>query len=175
MNRFAHSAFVAFLLLSSAVGSAQDGAVPGPAEFRGRVQPFVVAHCLDCHGPDIQKSGLRLDKLSTDLSDEVAFSRWVRVHDKLAAGQMPPPDGGPLPKAEAESFTKWLQGQLHSASLAHQQSQGRVPVRRLSGTQYENTIRELVGTQVRVKELLPEEKSIVGFDNVASALDFSAT
>src|SRR5436853_441804 len=40
---------------------------------------------------------------------------------------------------------------------------------------YENTIRELVGTKVRVKELLPEENSVAGFDNVSSALDFSAT
>src|SRR4030095_582694 len=103
------------------------------------------------------------------------FARWVRVHDKVAVGEMPPKENGPLPKPEVKSFTKWLHGELHAASLAHQQSEGRVPLRRMSGTQYENTIRELVGTQVRVKELLPEEKSVAGFDNVSSALDFSAT
>ena len=48
-------------------------------------------------------------------------------------------------------------------------------MRRLNSTEYENTIRELVGTKVRVKEMLPDESSVAGFDNVASALDFSAT
>ena len=134
----------------------QTAAAAGPeaASFHSKAKPVIEAHCLDCHGPDVHKAGLRLDTLAADLTDEAAFAKWVRVHDKVAAGEMPPKDGGPLPKAEVESFTKWLRGELHAASLAQQQSQGRVPLRRLNGTQYENTIRELVGTQVRVKEML---------------------
>ena len=170
MKRFALAALFLFTLIQSATAAGKDAAA-----FRDRVQPLVAAHCIDCHGPEVQKAGLRLDTLSPDLAEEADFASWVRVHDKVAAGEMPPRDSDSLPKKEAESFVKWLHGELHAASLARQQLQGRVPLRRLNGTQYENTIRELVGTRVRVRELLPEEKSVEGFDNVASALEFSAT
>src|SRR5262245_1454428 len=170
MKLLAFCAFVLFVLLHAATAMGED-----VGAFRGRVKAFVEAHCIDCHGPDTQKAGLRLDMLGADLADEAAFAKWVRVHDKVAAGEMPPRDVGPFSKSEAASFTKWLHARLQAASLTHQQSQGRVPLRRLNGTQYENTIRELVGTKVRVKELLPEEKTVAGFDNVSSALDFSAT
>ena len=170
MKPLALPALVLFALTQSATARGED-----VVAARGRFKAFVEAYCIDCHGPDVQKAGLRLDVLGADLADEADFSKWVRVHDKVAAGEMPPRNGGPLPMPEAESFTKWLHGELHAASLVQQQSQGRVPLRRLNGTEYENTIRELVGTQVRVKELMPEEKSVAGFDNVSSALDFSAT
>jgi len=169
MNRFALAALFLFTL-ASAPALGQDAAA-----FRTLVKPLIETHCLDCHGPDTQKASLRLDTLGSDLADDAVFAKWMRVHDKVDAGEMPPKEIGPLPKAEKEEFTKRLYGQLHAASLARQHAQGRVPLRRLNGTQYENTIRELVGTQVRVKELLPDEKSVAGFDNVSSALDFSAT
>ena len=170
MRRPTLPAFIlfAFAQASTATGLEADG-------FHGKVTPFVKAYCIDCHGPNVQKAGLRVDTLITDLADEANLAKWVRVHDKVAAGKMPPRKSEQPPRAEAESFTKLLREQLHTASLARQQTKGRVLLRRLNTTEYENTIRELVGTKVRVKELLPEENFVAGFDNVSSALDFSAT
>ena len=88
---------------------------------------------------------------------------------------MPPKKSAQPPRAETDAFTKSLQRQLHDASLDRQQTKGRVLLRRLNSTEYENTLRELVGTKVRVKEMLPDENAVAGFDNVASGLDFSAT
>jgi cytochrome c553 len=137
---------------------------------------FVKEHCVQCHGAEVQKAGLRLDTLGTDLADEATLGKWVRVHDQISAGKMPPPSKRGLPpRTQVETLTKLLRAHLHEASLARQQAKGRVLVRRLNTTEYENTIRELVGTKVRVKELLPEENSVAGFDNVSSALDLSAT
>ncbi len=164
-------AFFAFVFVTLASRAPAQNAV----DFRGKVKPFVDAYCTNCHGPDVQKAGLRLDTLGTDLADESLRAKWASVHDKIAAHKMPPPKSDQPTKAEAETLTNWLHDQLHKASLARQQTQGRVLVRRLNSTQYENTIRELVGTEVRVKEMLPEESSVAGFDNVSSALDFSAT
>lgn len=166
-------ALPAFLLF--AVAQAPAAAGQGAAEFHARARPFVDAHCVDCHGPDVQRAGLRLDAVGTDLTDEASLAKWVRVHDMIAAGKMPPRRSEKPVKPEVEQFTRWLHGQLHETSLARQQAKGRVLVRRLNSTEYENTIRELVGTQVRVKEMLPAESSVGGFDNVSSALDFSPT
>jgi hypothetical protein len=49
---------VAFLL-SAATARAAD-----PVDFRREVQPILAKHCYECHGPDQQKSGLRLDTVA---------------------------------------------------------------------------------------------------------------
>ena len=61
------------------------------------------------------------------------------------------------------------------SSDLHQQKKGRVIVRRLNGTEYENTLRDLLHTRVELKDMLPGDSSAAGFDNVSTALDLSAT
>jgi hypothetical protein len=146
-------------------------AAPATADLSG----FVSRHCLDCHGPDAQKAGLRLDTLATDFHDERAATTWAHVYDKLLAGEMPPKKRERPPAQELAATTQFLKAQLHAASLERQQQQGRVMVRRLNGFEFENTVRDLVGTRVALKELLPEDNTTAGFDNVSSGLDLSAT
>ena len=163
---------VAVALLASLGNlSAQDPA----ATFKLRVEPLLEAHCLDCHGPDVQKAGLRLDRLSADLRDEKTEAVWVKVHDKLLTGEMPPKKRERPAKDELETATTTLHKELQAASLQRQQKNGRVMVRRLNGTEYENTIRDLLGTSVNVKTMLPEDNTAAGFDNVSAALELSAT
>ena len=149
-----------------------------PASFNATIKPFITAHCLDCHGPDVQKSGLRLDTLPADLRDDKAIATWIHVHDKLAAGEMPPKKKARSAAscADLDAATQcFLNAQLHAASLDRQQKKGRVIVRRLNGTEYENTLRDLLGTHVDLKEMLPEDNTAAGFDNISTALDLSAT
>src|SRR5258708_2364299 len=102
MKRLAFSWFVLLAVFETPV-TAQD--LPG---FDGKIKPFIKAYCTDCHGPDVKKAGLRLDTLGADLTDEASLAKWIHVHDKVAAGKMPPPKREQPPKAEAEAFTKWL-------------------------------------------------------------------
>ncbi|MBK8094652.1 MAG: DUF1592 domain-containing protein [Verrucomicrobiaceae bacterium] len=133
-----------------------------------KVRPLLDAHCIECHGEDVQKGKLRLD-------GQVSLSTWVKVHDRIAAGEMPPKKSEqPLP-ALRDASLQILHDALHADSLEKQRTQGRVLVRRLNSTEYENTVRGLVGTQVKLKELLPEENSAGGFDNVSAVLDLSST
>src|SRR5205085_1751590 len=91
------------------------------------------------------------------------------------AGEMPPPEQ-PRPKpAELVAATKHLSQALHAASLDRQQKKGRVVLRRLNGTEYENTLRDLLGTSVSLKEMFPDDNSAAGFDNVSTALELSST
>ena len=45
-----------FLAFLSAAASAAD-----LTHFEQRIRPLLIANCIDCHGPDKQKGGLRLD------------------------------------------------------------------------------------------------------------------
>lgn len=49
-------------------------------------------------------------------------------------------------------------------------SEGRVVLRRLNRTEYENSVRDLLGIEVDLRELLPLDSSVGGFDNVGEAL-----
>ena len=53
-------------------------------------------------------------------------------------------------------------------------AQGRVVLRRLNRTEYQNTVRDLLGIDVDLKELLPLDNSAGGFDNVGEALHISS-
>ena len=52
--------------------------------------------------------------------------------------------------------------------------EGRVVLRRLNRTEYQNTVRDLLGIDVDLKELLPLDSSAGGFDNVGEALHISS-
>jgi len=158
-------------LLPNPHASGQDIA----ASFKAKVAPLIENHCVDCHGPRVQKANLRLDDLKPDLHDERTAAAWAAVHDKLVSGEMPPKKRERPAPAELQAATTWLHKELHAASLDQQQKKGRVVVRRLNGSEYENTIRALLGTRVNLKEMLPEDNSVAGFDNVSVALDLSAT
>ena len=143
--------------------------------FDHEVKPLLEAHCYDCHGEDKQKAGLRLDTLPATFADPSAANKWVHVLDKMASGEMPPKKQAQPQREKLEAATRFLREELHASSLANQQKKGRVVVRRLNGTEYENTLRDLLGTNVSLKEMLPEDSTTAGFDNVSSGLDLSAT
>jgi hypothetical protein len=139
------------------------------------LQPLLTGYCVDCHGADVQQAGLRLDTLEADLSDAAALRRWETVFDKLAGGEMPPKSELQPPEPLLRSAIDVLRRELHQASLARQQREGRVVVRRLNNVEYENTLHDLLGINVPLRELLPDDSTTAGFDNVSSGLDLSAT
>src|SRR5207249_2508208 len=63
--------------------------------------------------------------------------------------------------------------QLHAQSRQKQEKEGRVVLRRLNCTEYENTLRDLLDVNVSVKSLLPEDNIAAGFDNISAALEIS--
>lgn len=138
------------------------------------VETFLTNHCVDCHGPDTAKAGLRLDTLPRDFAKADSFGTWTKIFDRVANGEMPPKKSEQPTAAKKSALTAWLRSTLHDTSLAKQQAEGRVMVRRLNRNEYENTLRDLLGVSVDVKNLLPDDSSAAGFDNVSSALEVSS-
>lgn len=168
---FPRSSALIIVLAAAACAAAQDST----ASFNSKVKPLLEAHCVECHGEDTQKAGLRLDTLSPDFADEKTSATWTHVFDKMIAGEMPPKKRERPPQQDLGAATTFLHSKLHEVSLDRQRKEGRVVIRRLNGTEYENTLRDLLGTNVTLKEMLPEDSTTAGFDNVSSGLDLSAT
>ena len=138
------------------------------------VRPFLEHYCFECHDSDMHKAGLALDAVPLELSAAASARQWEAVFDKLNAAQMPPKKAEQPKPAERERLLQLLGGALHDASLARQQAQGRVPLRRLSRAQYEDTLRDLLALPaLNLKDLLPEESPVGGFDNVSSGQSIS--
>jgi mono/diheme cytochrome c family protein len=148
---------------------------PANAQVPGKIAALVKSHCVDCHGGKKPDAGLDLAQLKFDLSDPRSFGTWVRVHDKLAAGEMPPPDADQPSPDERRMAVGTLHKTLHATSLAQQKTEGRVALRRMNRTQHENTLNDLLGISVKLGDVLPDDGSVAGFDNVSEGLDVSST
>ncbi len=147
-----------------------------PADpFAASVRPFLQAHCVDCHGADEPKGGIRLENLSSDITKRDVAAVWVDVFDQISTGAMPPKR---KPRPPVDASTK-VQTTLKSALVANDLArrnadQGRVILRRLNRNEYQNTIQDLLGIETEVKDILPEDTSSMGFDNIAAALNVSS-
>jgi mono/diheme cytochrome c family protein len=154
-------------------------AVPAPraqeaASSDEKVGALFTRHCLECHGTEKPKGDLRLDKLSRDFADLNARERWLAVLEQIQAKSMPPKAKARVPESDARTIADWIGAKVDAADAIRRASQGRVVYRRLNQTEYENTVRDLLGVKVDLKELLPPDSSADGFDNVGKALHVSS-
>lgn len=133
------------------------------------IQPFLEANCMDCHDAEMKKGGLDLAALSTDGADAAALKKWVRVFDRVAAGEMPPPKKKQPSQDAVQDFMAALGGDL----VAKSNAQKGTVLRRLNRREYQNTINDLLGVKVNVIDTLPEDGRSHGFDNVGEALSIS--
>ncbi len=164
-----------FLLLTAGVATPTH-AVPDltPAGFARTVKPLFEEHCFGCHGDGEHKGNLALDKLTLDFSTPEKLRSWIDVFDNLDSGEMPPKKKPRPPVAAKAAASEWLRAALVAADGQRLKSSGRTVLRRLNRTEFENTIHDLLGATVEIKELLPEDASAQGFDNIGSALNVSS-
>lgn len=146
-----------------------------PALGGDATKVFLGKYCLDCHDTENRKGGLDLSTLTLDLSTPTNFTRWVGIHDRVAAGEMPPPKKKKRPEAsEFASFTNHLAGVLIVAENDVTRREGRSPLRRLNRYEYEATLRDLFSLPaLEVKNFLPEDTVSYGFNKLGDALDVS--
>ncbi len=89
----------------------------------------------------------------------------------LEAGEMPPKDK-PQPTAdERQRLIAWTRGFLDAEARARAGDPGDVPLRRLSNAEYDYTIRDLTGVDLRPAREFPADGAAgEGFTNAAEAL-----
>ena len=151
------------------LGAATVGQADDVKQFENQFRPLLARHCVECHRGDKPKGNLRLDILTLDFADAATRDHWSAVVKRLQAGEMPPKEK-PRPMAkEVEALTDWLAPRVAAAEAAARTTQGRVVLRRLNRVEYENTVNDLLGINVSLKELLPADGSANGFDNAAAA------
>jgi hypothetical protein len=138
------------------------------------VRAFFEQHCIECHDADSKKGGLDLTVLPGTFTASADFARAVKIHDRIQSGEMPPKKKPRPPVSKRKLTTQWLHDSLVAAEQARIANQGQTRIRRLTRTEYENTLRDLFEMPgLAVKGELPADGSAHGFDTNSDALDIS--
>ena len=149
------------------------------AGYLKTVKPFIMQHCVQCHGVKTAKAGYRIDRLGTDFTAPNIAEQWKEVIDRINASEMPPV-GRPRPDAkQAVALVTWVNGRLREVEFAAKNAGGQIPMRRLNRDEYANTVRDLLKLDELVvrplTEELPADGTAEGFDRLGAALFFDQT
>ena len=136
------------------------------------VLPLVEIYCLDCHGDGISEGGLDFDRYPDIASMQADRETWKRVRGNLEHHLMPPKDELQPTAEERALIVAWIDEAVFPVDPA-KPDPGRVTLRRLNRTEYENTIQDLLGVRIELKHLLPPDDTGYGFDNIGDVLTLS--
>lgn len=175
MHRFVAIACLAGFALAGLIGFQ-----PGPSlvaqdrladEFTTTVRPLLTTHCLNCHSTKAKKGDLDLERFAKldDLRKDT--KPWQAMIEQIESGEMPPKEKPQPTDAEKKKLVQWIRRFLDAEAKARVGDPGRVPLRRLSNAEYDATIRDLTGVDLRPTREFPADGAAgEGFTNAAEAL-----
>ncbi|MCH8829943.1 MAG: DUF1587 domain-containing protein, partial [Planctomycetes bacterium] len=144
------------------------------SQFRGKVRPLLVKYCFNCHSPKEKKGELDLQRFTSLQTARTDVKPWQLLIEQLESAEMPP-KGKPQPSvAERQLLIGWTRRFLNAEARSRAGDPGRVGLRRLSNAEYDNTIRDLTGIDLKPAREFPQDGAAgEGFTNAAEALSMS--
>lgn len=134
-----------------------------------KLQPFLNRYCSDCHDEDLKKGSFSIEDLAYGELSQTAQEPWTYIYDMVSSEDMPPKKKKRQPsEQEREDFLKLLEQSLEKNTAQRVNQEGRTAFRRLTAEEYEYTLIDLMKIpSLRVKGLLPNDRSAEGFDNTS--------
>jgi hypothetical protein len=144
-------------------GLTRDGLAETPAPVRDVLDRY----CVDCHDVDGPKGNIDLASVSPqDVAAHPAV--WEDVVRRLRGRQMPPAGKRRPDEATYVSIVSRLESALDQAWAEHPNAGRTDTIRRLTRTEYQNAVRDLLAVEIDASSLLPADDAGHGFDNVAA-------
>ena len=134
------------------------------------LKPLLATYCFECHGDKKQKGELNLATIKNDEGARNANKIWRGVFDRVRIHEMPPEKS---PQPTAEELQRLLKGLAILKRPVGPPDPGRVTIRRLNRAEYDNTIRDLVGLDLKLAADFPADDVGHGFDNISEVLSLS--
>ena len=143
-------------------------------QFAQTVRPFVLQYCVTCHSGDSPAAEFDLESYSTLASVVRDNSRWALAAGRLAAKEMPPPSMPQPPAALRQQVIDWIKAMRAEEARKNAGDPGIVLARRLSNAEYNYTVRDLTGVDLRpTREFPVDPANPEGFDNSGESLTMS--
>src|SRR5262249_54619758 len=148
MNR-RHLSLVPIVFMTTCIGNSPC-AEPSGRRFAEIVQPFLENYCHACHGTKKQEAKLDLSAYGSAASIARNERIWGTVIERLEAEEMPPAKATKKPSAhERRAVLEWLREFREQEAKRNAGDPGRVLARRLSNAEFDYTIRDLTGVDIR--------------------------
>jgi hypothetical protein len=167
-----------YLVLASVPALAADNIqVPRQldSQFQNTVRPFLQNYCVGCHGKDKPKGQLDLSGLTDMPSVRRGLARLLPVAEQLSNREMPPAKAKQHPSDQARAeVLAWIRAMREHEARRTAGDPGTVLARRLSNAEYDYTIRDLTGMDIRpTREFPVDPANEAGFDNSGESLVMS--
>ncbi len=153
---------------------------PLEAQYEDQVRPILAALCFNCHGEKRMRADLDLERLSTGSMAKPHVEMWDKVIERVNAHEMPPEGSRQLNDAQRDTLRRWIsqlprKPETDCTKLATDKTQnfyrGYVMSRRLNRTEYNNSVRDLIGLDLKPGSIFPEDGAGgEGFNNNGDAL-----
>jgi hypothetical protein len=166
---------VVMLTAGSSRQSAQRGQPNLERQYTETVRPFTVKYCVSCHGEKGIAAQFDLRPYTTMASVVKDHEHWALVLSKLEAGEMPPAVSAAQPTpAERQAVVTWVDAMRKAEARRNAGDPGLVLARRLSNAEFNNTIRDLTGQDLKpAREFPVDPANQAGFDNSGESLAMS--
>lgn len=176
MPRVGLSAIVCpFVILVAPVAADEPSAFKLLArEYEADARPLIERFCLSCHSAELREGELDLERFETFEQARRSPRVWRKVVEMLDNGEMPPKKKPQPSIAERARLREWSRRYLNETARAQAGDPGKVPPRRLSRVEYDHTVRDLTGVDLRPAREFPEDGAAgEGFTNAGEALAMS--
>src|SRR5262249_39666818 len=136
--------------------------------FRDHVAPFIKNHCLACHSSKRPtEAGLNFSPALKNPGQPAFSQHWKKAIARVKAHDMPPDHADKQPSdADRQKFVDWQA----KVKFLSRKDPGLFVIRRLTKTEYGNTLQALFGVEPAMANELPEEVSGEGYLNSLSPL-----
>ena len=153
------------------VPSAIEIAAVANEPLEGKFKRLISAACMDCHDSASANGDLDLETLLTVNPIVVKRNHWINVTEQLKNRSMPPFDSAQPSEADRRYMVAWLTAAIENFDYASIRQVGYEGAKRLTHDEYNHTIRDLFGVDLRPADKFPSDMiASSGFDNSANSL-----
>jgi len=140
--------------------------------YEQSVLPILEKYCYRCHGDGENKGHVSLDFgiEGKDIFNDVNL--WKKVWENVYRHNMPPANKPQCNDNEIDLILNWIEEDIFGFALS-EEDPGRLTIRRLNRSEYQNTIRDLFGVDVDTKNFFPPDDTGYGFDTIGEVLSLS--
>ncbi|MCA9222286.1 MAG: DUF1592 domain-containing protein, partial [Planctomycetales bacterium] len=139
-------------------------------DYRTDVAPFIQKYCAECHGAKSPKADVSLHSIRDAAGVMADKATWESVLEMVEFRAMPPEDKPQPSEEERARVVKWLEATLFHVDCTAGRDPGRVTIQRLNRNEYDNTIRDLFGLDLKLSKNFPSDDVGEGFDNIGDVL-----
>ncbi|MFN7892309.1 MAG: DUF1588 domain-containing protein [Pirellula sp.] len=142
--------------------------------FETRVRPFLAKYCNDCHSGESPEAKLDTTIFRSPSDVASSWSTWQAMVSRVHESEMPPPDVAQPTALEKQQLEQWTSFFRKSEAERLRGDPGLISTRRLNNAEYNYTIRDLTGVDIRPTKSFPiDPANESGFDNSAESLTIS--